>query len=37
MHITFITYIKNFIQHSAVKVNSICKEIIRGSSVWISV
>jgi hypothetical protein len=28
MHITFITYIKDFIQHSVVKVNSICKEII---------
>jgi len=29
MHITFIAYVKKFIQYSAVKVNSICKEIIR--------
>jgi len=30
------TTLKNFIQHPAVKVNSICRENYSGSSMWIS-
>jgi hypothetical protein len=32
----FANYIQNFIQHSSVKVNSICRVNYWGSSVWIS-
>jgi hypothetical protein len=35
-HVTFVNYIQNFIQHSRVKVNSICRGNYWGSSVWIS-
>jgi hypothetical protein len=31
----FVSYLENFIQHPAVKLNSICRENYRGSSVWI--
>ena len=34
--ITFAYYIENFVQHPAVKVNSICRGNYWGSSMWIS-
>jgi len=33
--ITFVNYVQNFIQHAAVKVNSICRGNYWESSVWI--
>jgi len=35
-NITFTNHLQNFIQHPAVKVNSICEGNYRGSSMWIS-
>jgi hypothetical protein len=32
----FVTYIEHYIQHGAVKVNSLCREYYWGSQVWIS-
>jgi len=35
-HINFANHLQNFIQHSALKVNSICEGNYRGSSMWLS-
>jgi hypothetical protein len=35
LHITVANYIQNFVQHPAVKVNSICGRSYWGSSMWI--
>ena len=35
-HITFANHLQNFIQHPALKVNSICEGIYRGLSMWLS-
>ena len=34
-HITFVNYVQNFVQHPALKVNSICRGNYGGSSMWI--
>jgi hypothetical protein len=34
-HITFSNYVQNFVQHPALKVNSICGGNYWGSSMWI--
>jgi len=36
IYFNFVNYIQNFIQHSAFRVNSICRVNYWGSSVWIS-
>jgi len=35
-NITFANHLQNFIQHPALKVNSICEEDYWGSSTWLS-
>ena len=36
LHITYANHLQNFIQHPALKVNSICEGNYRGSSMWLS-
>jgi len=35
-HITFVNYVQNFLQHPAVKIDSICRGNYWRSSMWIS-